>query len=360
MISVKNLSKHFGELVVLKDVNAEIKKGEVISIIGPSGTGKSTFLRCLNLLETPTGGTIFIDGVPLLDKKTNVPKIRQKMGMVFQSFNLYAHLTILENLTIGPVKLLGKKENDANMKALELLKLVGLAEKAYNFPDELSGGQKQRVAIARCMAMDAEILLFDEPTSALDPTMVSEVLAVIRRLVREGMTMIIVTHEMEFARNISSRVFYMDEGIIYEEGTPQQIFDNPQREKTKAFIHRIRSWSYHISSMNYDLYAMQGEMEAFCEKHMLPKKVSGYGQHIAEEVLGLLSDFSDVNMSLSYSEKDASLELVCESAGAPVDPFEEGVAEDNIGLMLIKGRCSSVDYSYKNGKNILNLKVKGD
>lgn len=360
MIEVRNLSKYFGELAVLKDINADIQKGEVISIIGPSGTGKSTFLRCLNLLETPTGGSIQIDGVHLIDKKTNVPKIRQKMGMVFQSFNLYSHLTILENLTIGPIKLLGKKKEATIKKAMELLQLVGLAEKAHNFPDELSGGQKQRVAIARCMAMEPEILLFDEPTSALDPTMVSEVLAVIRRLVREGMTMIIVTHEMEFARNISSRVFYMDEGLIYEEGTPEQIFDHPQLEKTKAFINRIRSLHHHISSKNYDLYALQGEMETFCEKHILPKRVAGYVMLITEEVLCLQSDFSDINLNLSYSEKDGSLEYICESAGAPVNPLEEGVRDDDIGLRLIKGRCKSVEYHYEDGKNILLLKVKGE
>jgi polar amino acid transport system ATP-binding protein len=358
MIKIRNLSKHFGELVVLKDVNADIQKGEVISIIGPSGTGKSTLLRCLNLLETPTGGSISIDGVLLLDKKTNVPKIRQKMGMVFQSFNLYAHLTILENLTIGPVKLLGKKKADTDKKAFEYLKLVGLAEKAYNFPDELSGGQKQRVAIARCLAMEPEVMLFDEPTSALDPTMVSEVLAVIRRLVREGMTMIIVTHEMEFAHNISSRVFYMDEGIIYEDGTPQEIFENPQREKTKAFIHRIRSLNYHISSRNFDLYALQAEIQAFCEKHMLSKKIDNYLQHIAEEVLCLQSDFSDINISLSYSEKDGRLELVCESAGAEINKLAEGVNEDDIAIKLIKSRCKSVDYKFENGKNTHTLKIK--
>jgi polar amino acid transport system ATP-binding protein len=285
MIKIRNLSKHFGELVVLKDISTDIKRGEVISVIGPSGTGKSTFLRCLNLLEVPTGGSIFIDDVPLLDKHTNVPKLRQKVGMVFQSFNLYAHLSVVENLTIGPVKLLGMTKADARKKALELLKVVGLAEKADSFPDELSGGQKQRVAIARCMAMEPEILLFDEPTSALDPTMVSEVLAVIRRLSREGMTMIIVTHEMEFARNTSSRIFYMDEGLIYEEGTPRQIFDNPQKEKTRAFINRIRSLNHHITSRNFDLYALQGEMEAFCEKHMLGRKVTGNVGLVAEEVL---------------------------------------------------------------------------
>lgn len=358
MISVRNLSKHYGDLIVLKDVNVEINKGEVISIIGPSGTGKSTLLRCLNLLESPTGGSIFIDDVPLLDKGTNVPKIRQKMGMVFQSFNLYSHLSVLENLTIGPVKLMGVKKQEAAKRAIQLLKLVGLAEKADSFPDELSGGQKQRVAIARCLAMEPEIMLFDEPTSALDPTMVSEVLAVIRRLSKEGMTMVIVTHEMEFARNISSRVFYMDEGVIYEEGPPQQIFENPLREKTKAFIHRIRSMNYHISSPDFDLYALQGELEVFCEKHMIPKKIAGYAVLVAEEVLILQSDYSDITLSLSYSEKDGSLEMECTSAGIAFNLLEDESLKDDIGLKLIKARSKSVDYRYENGYNTLLIKMK--
>jgi polar amino acid transport system ATP-binding protein len=358
MIKVRNLSKHFGELVVLSDVNVDIQKGEVISIIGPSGTGKSTFLRCLNLLEAPTGGSIFIDEVPLLDKHTNVPKIRQKMGMVFQSFNLYAHLSILENLTIGPVKLLGKTRQEANEKAIELLKLVGLGEKAYSYPDELSGGQKQRVAIARCMAMEPEILLFDEPTSALDPTMVSEVLAVIRRLSKEGMTMVIVTHEMEFARNISTRVFYMDEGIIYEEGPPAQIFDNPVREKTRAFIHRIRSMSYAINSRDFDLYKLQGEIEVFCDKHMVAKRVTEFAAHVAEEILLLQKDFTNITLSLAYTERDGGLEMSCESTGNPYNLLEDPEMTDDIGLKLIRARCSSMDYSYANGRNILLLKIK--
>ncbi len=358
MIKVRNLSKHFGDLVVLKDVSVDIKKGEVISIIGPSGTGKSTFLRCLNLLETPTGGNIFIDDVSLLDKSTNVPKIRQKMGMVFQSFNLYSHLSVLDNLTIGPIKLRGTKRPEAVRKAVQLLKLVGLAEKAHSLPDELSGGQKQRVAIARCLAMEPEILLFDEPTSALDPTMVSEVLAVIRRLSKEGMTMVIVTHEMEFARNISNRVFYMDEGVIYEEGPPQQIFENPQREKTKAFIHRIRSMYYHITSPDFDLYELQAEMEVFCEKHMLSQKVTDHVLHIAEEVLILQADFSNINLGLSFSEKDGSLELECRSAGIALNPFDENKFGDDIGIKLIKARCKSIDYSYEKGENMLLLKLK--
>jgi polar amino acid transport system ATP-binding protein len=360
MIQINNLSKHFGNLVVLKDVSANIRKGEIISIIGPSGTGKSTFLRCLNLLETPTGGSIEIDGIPLLAKGTNVPKVRQKMGMVFQSFNLYQHLTVLDNLTIGPIKLLDCKKTDAQRKGMALLRLVGLAEKANSFPDELSGGQKQRVAIARCMAMEPEILLFDEPTSALDPTMVSEVLAVIRRLASEGMTMVIVTHEMEFARNISSRVFYMDEGIIYEEGSPAQIFDNPQKEKTRAFIHRIRSLEHQITSPDYDLYAVQGELEAFCNKHVLSKQITDRVIHITEEVLQIQRDFTDIRLSLSYSEKDHGLELGCKSAGAPFNPLDGDREEDEIPIRIIKGFCSTTEYRYEDGANVLTLRIQSD
>ncbi len=325
MIKVEHLSKKFGDLVVLKDITIEIKKGEVISIIGPSGTGKSTFLRCLNLLEHPSGGSIHIDGVDILDKKTDVAKIRQKMNMVFQSFNLFSHLSVLENLTLGPIKLRGMSKQDAQTKALELLRLVGLAEKADSYPDELSGGQKQRVAIARCLAMEPEIILFDEPTSALDPTMVSEVLSVIRRLAKEGMTMAIVTHEMDFARDVSNRVLYMDEGIIYEEGTPEQIFENPQKEKTRAFINRIRSYTCRISSPDYDLYAMNAEIEAFCEKQILPKKTRYNLLLLVEELLQIYNPYlrtTVLDMTIAYSEKNERLELICESTGEQGNPLE--------------------------------------
>ncbi len=358
MITVSHLSKSFGDTAVLKDINTEIRKGEIITVIGPSGTGKSTFLRCLNLLETPTGGSITIDGIPLLAKTTNVPLIRQRMGMVFQSFNLYSHLTVLENLTLGPVKLLRKPRKAAEERAMELLKLVGLAEKARSYPDELSGGQKQRVAIARCMAMDPEILLFDEQTSALDPTMVSEVLAVIRRLAREGMTMVIVTHEMEFARTISSRVFYMDEGVIYEEGPPEKIFADPQRPATRAFIHRIRSMRCHIASRDFDLYAMNGEIEAFCEKHLLPAAVTGYVVQAAEEALILQRDFDNIDVTLSFSEKEGSVVLLCESSGAPFNPLEPGALEDDIGLRILQSRCKRMDYRYGDGRNRLELVIR--
>lgn len=359
MISIRNLSKHYGDLVVLNDVSINIQQGEIVSIIGPSGTGKSTLLRCLNLLEKPDGGQIYVDDVPLIDKHTNVPKIRQRMGMVFQSFNLYAHLNVIENLCIGPVKLLKKTNQQAEERAMELLKLVGLAEKAYSLPEELSGGQKQRVAIARCMAMEPEVLLFDEPTSALDPTMVSEVLAVIRRLSKEGMTMIIVTHEMEFAANISHRVLYMDEGGIYEEGPPEQIFEHPLKEKTKAFIHRIRSLDIHVTSSKYDLYGIQAQVKAFCEKHLLQPKVSDFAQHLAEEVLLLIRDHSDVHIRLSYSERDQSLHFVFDSAGEKHNPLTATDEPDDIGIKIIMGRSKHTEHSYNDGRNILKVVIQG-
>jgi len=356
MIEIRNLSKSFGDLRVLTEINLDIRKGEVISVIGPSGSGKSTLLRCINLLERPTGGSILIDGVPLLDKGTHIPTIRQRMGMVFQSFNLYDHLSVLENLTIGPIKLKKIKQHKAENHAMELLKLVGLAEKENSMPDQLSGGQKQRVAIARCLAMDPDILLFDEPTSALDPTMVSEVLAVIRRLSREGMTMVIVTHEMEFARNISSRVLYMDEGTIYEEGTPGEIFEHPVKPKTKAFIHRIRSLDIPVNSKNYDLYAIQAMMQTFCEKHFLSQRMSEFIAMMTEEVLLLQPDFSDIHLRLSFSETTGMVHLVCDAAGNAGNLLEE--QPDDLGLMLIRGRCHSVEYQRENERNVLTLQLK--
>jgi polar amino acid transport system ATP-binding protein len=362
MIKVEHLSKQFDGFAVLKDVSTEIKTGEVVSIIGPSGTGKSTFLRCLNLLETPSGGRITIDGVDMLDKKTDVARIRQKMNMVFQSFNLFSHLSVLDNLTLGPVRLKGMDKEAARQKAMDLLRLIGLAEKADNFPDELSGGQKQRVAIARCLAMEPQIILFDEPTSALDPTMVSEVLSVIRRLAREGMTMAIVTHEMDFARDVSNRVLYMDEGIIYEEGPPEQIFENPQKEKTRAFINRIRSYTCRIASPDYDLYAMNAEIEAFCEKQFLPKKTRDSLLLLVEELLQLYTPYLRgiiLDLSIAYSEKSGRLEVICESSGEQANPLaEDNVADDDFSLAIIRNLTESIDCQWQGGKNRLQFRVK--
>lgn len=357
MIKIRHLSKYYGEQAVLKDVNADVAKGEVITVIGPSGSGKSTFLRCLNLLEFPSGGSIEIDGISLTHSKTDISKIRRRMGLVFQSFNLFEHLPVIENIALAPIKLLGIKREEAAKNAMDLLKMVGLAGKAFCFPNELSGGQKQRVAIARCLAMKPEIMLFDEPTSALDPTMIIEVLAVIRKLAQEGMTLIIVTHEMEFARRISSRIFYMDEGCVYEEGTPEQIFENPQKEKTKAFINRIMSLEFQLTSSDYDLYAIKAEMEAFCIKYFLTRQVVYYAVLAAEEVLLLQKNITDATIRLSYADKAGAIELVCKNRGEPENPLLD---EDDLSIKIIQGVCQNVTYSYENGMNILHMTIRNE
>jgi glutamine transport system ATP-binding protein len=237
VIKVKNLTKSFGENVVLRDISEEIKPNEVVCVIGPSGSGKSTFLRCLNRLEAPTEGEIYLDDV--LIEESNINEVRTKMGMVFQNFNLFPHKSVLENITLAPVKVKKEDPKTAAEEAVELLKKVGLADKKDSYPDELSGGQKQRVAIARALAMKPEVMLFDEPTSALDPEMVGEVLEVMKELAEGGMTMVIVTHEMGFAREAADRVFFMDQGYVMEQGTPDQIFGNPQNERTKSFLSKV-------------------------------------------------------------------------------------------------------------------------
>ncbi len=239
MIDVKNLTKSFGDLEVLKGVSQHISKGERVVLIGPSGSGKSTFLRCLNLLETPTSGEIIFEGQPITDDKCDINKIRQKMGMVFQHFNLFPNMTILKNITLAPVRTGLMNKEQAEKKARELLKRVGLEDKADSYPAQLSGGQKQRIAIVRALCMQPEVMLFDEPTSALDPEMVGEVLDVMKELAKSGMTMVCVTHEMGFAREVADRVLFMDEGKILEEGTPAEIFTNPKEQRTKDFLNKV-------------------------------------------------------------------------------------------------------------------------
>ena len=239
MIHVRNLHKKFGDLHVLKGINEHIKKGEVVVIIGPSGSGKSTFLRCLNLLEYPTEGEIIFEGVSITDPKNDINQLRQKMGMVFQQFNLFPHMNVLENITLAPVRLKKMTGEEAKEVALDLLKAVGLLDKAAAYPNQLSGGQKQRIAIARALAMSPDVMLFDEPTSALDPEVVGEVLEVMEKLAAQGMTMIVVTHEMGFAKKVGKRVLFMDEGKIIEQGTPEQIFSDPQHPRTKDFLSKV-------------------------------------------------------------------------------------------------------------------------
>ncbi len=239
MINVENLSKNFGDLKVLKNISTTINKGEIISIIGPSGSGKSTFLRCINKLEEPTEGHIYIDGMDLMDKKTDINKIRERVGMVFQHFNLFPNMTVLENLTLSPIMVKKESKEEAEKYALYLLEKVGLSDKANSYPTQLSGGQKQRIAIARALAMKPEVILFDEPTSALDPEMIKEVLDVMRDLAKEGMTMLIVTHEMGFARNVGNRILFMDNGEIIEDCSPRNFFENPTNERIKDFLNKV-------------------------------------------------------------------------------------------------------------------------
>lgn len=360
MIRVQHLAKHYGSTVVLRDITADIRKGEVVSIIGPSGTGKSTFLRCLNLLDQPTAGTLEVDGQDILAPGADVRALRQRMNMVFQSFNLFAHLTVLENLTLAPIKLKGIAPAAAETRALELLRLVGLAERAHFLPEQLSGGQKQRVAIARCLAMDPEVILFDEPTSALDPTMVSEVLAVIRKLAREGMTMLIVTHEMDFARDVSTRVFYMDEGMIYEEGPPEQVFGAPKREKTRAFIQRIRRYGKHIASADFDFYAMTGEIETFAERHALSPKLRHNLLLLVEELVQLERPHlgaSGAVLGVGVSEKTGEVELTWENAASAGHPLDRP-SEDDLATTIIRHLITEVDYQVTADRGRLRLVLK--
>jgi polar amino acid transport system ATP-binding protein len=353
MISIKNLEKRFGDTVILKDINTEVNKGEVISIIGSSGMGKSTFLRAINFLDAPTGGEVFFDGIKLTSK--NIDSVRRRMGMVFQNFGLFSHLNVMANLTVGPVKLLKKTGEEAEKKAAELLKTVGLSERAHYFPRQLSGGQKQRAAIARCLAMSPEVILFDEPTSALNPTMVSEVMAVMRNLAKSGMTMLVVTHEMDFAREVSNRVFYMDEGGIYEEGAPEEIFEAPKREKTKAFIYRIRTFTYSIPGVNFDYPEMLSGMENFCFHHAIERKIINKLQLSAEElVLNLIApNYGACSLNLNFSEKSGAFELSVSYGGESSNAVE--MSEDELAVSLLRNSAKTIRHEYLGGKNIITL-----
>lgn len=351
IISVKNLQKRFGDNVILQNVNADIEKGEVISIIGPSGTGKSTLLRAINFLSPPTDGEVYFNGERITKK--NVDAVRHKMGMVFQSFGLFSHLDVMGNLTAGPVKLLGTPKKEAEEKAAELLKTVGLSERTRFMPGQLSGGQKQRVAIARCLAMSPDVILFDEPTSALDPTMVGEVMTVIKNLAQNGMTMILVTHEMEFAQNVSTRVMYMDEGIIYEEGAPENIFGNPQKEKTRAFIYRTKSFNYKILSEDFDFIEMQTSLGSFCLKYALPKKDTGRLQLVVEELVMNLLRGRKIEFWANYSESTKAYEVLAHYDGSPLNPFEGD--SDDLSVTIIQNTAKNIEHAYDDG-NVLSMK----
>ena len=356
IISVKNLEKRIGNHLILRGVNADIEKGEVVSIIGPSGTGKSVFLRAINFLDPPTAGEVFFDGVKLTTE--NADAARRRMSMVFQNFGLFSNLDVMGNLTVGPVKLLKKTKMEADEHAFQLLKTVGLAERAHFFPRQLSSGQKQRVAIARCLAMSPEVILFDEPTNELDSAMASEVMAVMRGLAKSGMTMLVVTHNLDFARETSTRVLYMDEGVIYEDGSPSEIFGKHQKPKTRAFIFKIRSFNYEILNRDFDYMEMLGGIENFCFRHAIEKKTANKLQLLAEELILhiVVPKYGACSLNLSFSEKLEHYELSVTYGREKNDVIEE--LGDDLSAMMVRKSASKLRYEYfpgdaGDGRNVI-------
>ncbi len=362
MIRIEHLKKEYSNVTPLRDICTEIHDGDVICVIGPSGTGKSTLLRCINQLEKPTSGKIWMDGVDITDPRCDISKVRRKMGMVFQHFNLFGHKTVIENIMMAPMDLLGKPKQEAYDTGMQLLRAVGLAEKALSYPDELSGGQQQRIAIARTLAMDPDVILLDEPTSALDPTMVGEVQAVIRDLAKTGKTMMIVTHEMHFARAISSRVFYMDEGVIYEEGTPEQIFDHPRRENTRRFVRRLKVLELSVDNRDYDFLGLSGTIMKYCIRSQIAPVLGNRIQLAFEETVNRLLfpalENPQIRAVAEYSEETESAVWTIRYGGPRFDALEPG---DDLAHSVLEGITEDMAYTWtQEGElhNQLVLKIR--
>ena len=362
LLEVRSLKKSFGSAEILKGIDLNVEKGERIAIIGGSGCGKSVFLRCLTLLEKPTAGQIFIDGRELTAKGAKVDEIRRSMGMVFQKFHLFSEMNVMDNLCLAPTHLLHMPRPDAEAKAMELLERVGLSAYARKWPDTLSGGQQQRIAICRCLMMEPKLLLFDEPTSALDPAMVGEVLAVIRALAKRDMTMLIVTHEMSFAREVSDRVLFFADGGIYEQGTPEQIFDAPQREKTVAFIRKIKYFSFPITDRRFDLMRLHGGIQSFGEKYGLDPKQIYHIQLCCEELIYEMlahcfgkNERADIQLELSYAEADQTTQIELDCGGKAYDPFKRDA--DGLGVTILKNVAAQADCTRKDGRSLITVRL---
>lgn len=360
LVEIKNLTKRFGEELVWENINETVEKGDVVVIVGNSGCGKTTLLRCINMLETPTSGQIFIDGDEITAPGADIDRIRRKMGMVYQNFNLFSHLTVLENVIKAPMLLDKVPKAQAIKEGMEYLRMVGMQERADFMPDRLSGGQKQRVAIARCLAMKPELILFDEPTSALDPTMADEVLAVIRNLAKGGLTCIIVTHEMDFAKNVASKIIFLADQGVYEEAPPVEFFEHPKREKAIAFVRKLKTYTYESKVSEIDVYTLLAQVNAYCGKYAFPPRAANRVQLVVEELLACLQSMEkDGGMSLTVAYEDATgkkavtlRDQVCDGNILESDKMDE------LSAMIIQGCASEIKYAAEDGYDTLTIEIK--
>ena len=355
MIELIGLEKTYTNHSILKDVNVTVNDGDVISIIGPSGSGKSTLIRCINMLEKPTGGKILLDGVDITAPGYDVTQARRRMGMVFQSFNLFGHLTVIENVMIAPMDILKKSKQEAYETGMALLKRVGMEGREFKYPDQLSGGQKQRVAIARTLAMDPQVILFDEPTSALDPTMVGEVQAVIKDLAETGRTMLIVTHEMKFARSICSRVFYIDQHTIYEEGTPEQIFDHPQKELTRRFIRQLKVFEFQVDRKDIDFDEIGMRIDRYCLENgigaWMKYRIRLAVDETLQQLLAHLLGVTPVNVSIEFDPSESRASVNVSYGGERFDPAD---SQQEFSYMVLSRTSDGISYSYDPDREYAN------
>lgn len=359
MIEIKNLTKTYGNVSPFKDLTFTIKDGDVITLIGPSGTGKSTLLRCINGLETPTSGEIYYNGLKITGKDNQLPEVRKHVGMVFQSFNLFPHMTCIENIMSPQIEVLKRSKQEAYEKAVELLKTVGLYNKAMNYPDQLSGGQKQRIAIARTLAMDCDVILMDEPTSALDPMMVGEVKAVMKQLAKSGKTMLIVTHDMQLAKDVSNRIIFLCNSSIGEDGTPDQIFNHPKNDVTRRFVNRLKVLELHIDSPHADMLETMSKIEQFASDVKISTKfkdkvIACYEEIVLNNLLPNFKKVEDIKVAFEYNSTDNEMSITIMYKGEQYNPCED---KDDLSMKFVYHYAKEVHYIF-DGQNNIRLIVK--